>query len=78
MFLERKAPQNSDKKIPYIIKWRKGLIMTNLHLKMLLLGQINIKRRVMYYKAKHFGFTHSSVVACSQELDTLLNKYQGI
>lgn len=52
--------------------------MTNIHLKMFLLGQINIKRRVMYYKAKHFGFTHSSVVACSQELDSLLNRYQEI
>lgn len=43
------------------------------------LMQINIKKREMYMKAKHFGvMTHPSVVACSQELDTLLNRYQGI
>jgi stage 0 sporulation regulatory protein len=40
--------------------------------------QINIKKREMYTKAKKFGMTHPSVVACSQELDTLLNRYQGI
>ncbi len=46
--------------------------------KMILLRQIKMKKRNMYQKAKLFGFTHASVVACSQELDTLLNKYQGI
>ncbi|WP_342672211.1 aspartyl-phosphate phosphatase Spo0E family protein [Sporosarcina ureilytica] len=28
--------------------------------------------------AKHLGFTHPSVVSCSQRLDTLLNRYQEI
>ena len=46
--------------------------------KMFLLGQIILKKKVMYHRAKHFGFTHSSVVACSQELDVLLNQYQEI
>jgi len=44
----------------------------------LLLGQIQVKKRDMYKKAKHFGFTHPCVISCSQELDTLLNKYQKI
>ncbi|WP_186673356.1 aspartyl-phosphate phosphatase Spo0E family protein [Sporosarcina sp. BP05] len=39
---------------------------------------IKLKRNDMYTKAKHFGLTHPIVVACSQELDTLLNRYQGI
>ncbi|MEK4486260.1 aspartyl-phosphate phosphatase Spo0E family protein [Psychrobacillus sp. FSL H8-0484] len=42
-----------------------------------LLIQIGIKRKVMYRKAKMLGFTHPLVVACSQELDQLLNRYQG-
>lgn len=46
--------------------------------KILLLGQIHLKKRIMYSRAKNFGMTHDSVVACSQELDMLLNKYQGI
>ena len=46
--------------------------------KRILLVQIKYKRKHMYAKAKHFGFTHPDVVAVSQELDTLLNKYQGI
>ena len=39
---------------------------------------IKLKRNDMYMKAKHFGLSHPVVVACSQELDTLLNRYQGI
>lgn len=39
---------------------------------------INKQRKVMYKKAKDFGFTHPSVVQCSQELDALLNRYQLI
>jgi stage 0 sporulation regulatory protein len=39
---------------------------------------IKSKRNDMYTKAKHFGLTHPIVVVCSQELDTLLNRYQGI
>ncbi|MFC5590893.1 aspartyl-phosphate phosphatase Spo0E family protein [Sporosarcina soli] len=46
--------------------------------KHILLFQINHKRKRMYVKAKRFGFTHPEVVAVSQELDTLLNKYQRI
>lgn len=43
-----------------------------------LLFQIAIKRKIMYKKAKDYGFTHPTVVSCSQELDELLNKYQKI
>ena len=41
-------------------------------------GQIKSKQKDMYSKAKHFGFTHPIVVACSQELDSLLNRYQNL
>jgi len=51
--------------------------MINMH-QTVLLNEIKVKKRVMYLRANIFGRTHSSVVACSQELDTLLNKYQGI
>ena len=44
----------------------------------MLLGQIKLKQRAMYNKATKLGRTHSSVIACSQELDILLNRYQGI
>lgn len=44
----------------------------------LLLKQINRKKKEMYTKAKQLGYTHTLVVACSQELDTLLNHYQGM
>ncbi|KAA0966206.1 aspartyl-phosphate phosphatase Spo0E family protein [Sporosarcina sp. ANT_H38] len=40
-----------------------------------LLLQIGIKRKVMYRRAKTFGFTHPLVVECSQELDRLINEY---
>ena len=46
--------------------------------KTFLLAQIILKKKVMYHKAKRFGYTHPSVVACSQELDVLLNHYQEI
>lgn len=46
--------------------------------KFILLGKIKIKQKCMYLKAKQFGFTHPSVVSCSQELDSLLNRYQKI
>ncbi|WP_277584273.1 aspartyl-phosphate phosphatase Spo0E family protein [Psychrobacillus antarcticus] len=36
---------------------------------------IEIKRKVMYTKAKRLGLTHPDVVKCSKELDVLLNKY---
>ena len=42
------------------------------------LTQINNKKLEMYNKAKRFGMTHPAVVACSQELDAMLNRYQGI
>jgi stage 0 sporulation regulatory protein len=42
------------------------------------LKQLNSKKREMYKKAKCFGMVHPLVVACSQELDVLLNQYQGI
>ena len=37
--------------------------------------QIGIKRRVMYRRAKTFGYTHPLVVSYSQELDVLINRY---
>lgn len=43
-----------------------------------LLDEISERKRTMYKMAKHFGFTHPSVVKCSQDLDNLLNKYQGV
>ena len=43
-----------------------------------LLKQINLKKKDMYKKAKLFGYTHVLVIASSQELDMLLNHYQGI
>ncbi|WP_124070724.1 aspartyl-phosphate phosphatase Spo0E family protein [Filibacter tadaridae] len=46
--------------------------------KKVLLFRIKIKRIIMYKKAGHFGFTHPSVVECSQELDILMNRVQGI
>ena len=39
--------------------------------------EIEFKRKAMYKKAKHLGFTHPRVVHCSQELDALLNKYSS-
>ena len=41
-----------------------------------LLTEIGIKQQDMYKKANDLGLTHPAVVACSQELDRLLNKYQ--
>jgi len=41
-------------------------------------GLIKSKQKDMYSKAKHYGFTHPIVVACSQELDSLLNRYQNL
>lgn len=52
--------------------------MKTMDKKNLTLKQINLKKREMYMKAQHLGMTHPSVVACSQELDSLLNEYQGI
>nr|WP_082294925.1 aspartyl-phosphate phosphatase Spo0E family protein [Sporosarcina ureilytica] len=46
--------------------------------KFILQKQINVTRKCMYVMAKHLGFTHPSVVSCSQRLDTLLNRYQEI
>lgn len=46
--------------------------------KKLLLGRIKLKQKYMYVKAENLGFTHPSVIRCSQELDTLLNRYQGL
>ncbi len=40
--------------------------------------QIRFRRKVMYIKAERFGLTHPEVVAYSQALDVLLNRYQGI
>ena len=46
--------------------------------KSILFAKITSKRKDMYMQAKHFGLSHPSVVTRSQELDTLLNQYQGI
>jgi len=43
-----------------------------------LLKKIDLKKRRMRSKARQLGLTHPSVVKCSQELDKLLNEYQGI
>lgn len=40
--------------------------------------QIRSRRKKMYMKAEQFGFTHPDVVAHSQALDILLNRFQGI
>ena len=37
--------------------------------------RIECKRKVMYKRAKVFGYVHPLVVACSQELDVLINRY---
>ncbi|WP_083465633.1 aspartyl-phosphate phosphatase Spo0E family protein [Thalassobacillus sp. C254] len=39
---------------------------------------IKIKKKEMYKHAKRYGFTDERTVQCSQELDVLLNKYQGV
>lgn len=44
--------------------------------KFILLQKINVMRKCMYFKAKKHGYTHPSVVSCSQRLDNLLNRYQ--
>jgi len=49
--------------------------LVNLLLKQFLKAEIEIKRRIMYKKAKDLGFTHPAVVDYSQELDVLLNRY---
>ncbi|WP_339249869.1 aspartyl-phosphate phosphatase Spo0E family protein [Sporosarcina sp. FSL W8-0480] len=46
--------------------------------KQILSVMIYIKRTEMVEKAKNRGLTHPEVVACSQELDILLNRYQKI
>ncbi|MDG5788378.1 aspartyl-phosphate phosphatase Spo0E family protein [Evansella sp. AB-P1] len=43
-----------------------------------LLLEIKTKQEEMYEKAMNYGFTDSRVVSCSQDLDVLLNKYQGL
>lgn len=40
--------------------------------------RIHHKRKMMYVMAEQFGFTHPEVVAHSQDLDVLLNRYQKI
>jgi len=46
--------------------------------KQVLSFMIHMKRSQMVKIAKDRGFTHPAVVACSQELDSLLNRYQNI
>lgn len=46
--------------------------------KFILLQKITVLRKYMYMKAKKHGYTHPSVVSCSQRLDGLLNRYQKI
>ena len=52
--------------------------MRRVEKKEILLGEIKLKQKMMYNRAKSLGRTHASVIKCSQELDQLLNKYQGI
>ena len=51
--------------------------MISLLWKHILKFEIEIKRKIMYKKAKDLGFTHPQVVHYSQELDELLNKYSA-
>ncbi|WP_329958839.1 aspartyl-phosphate phosphatase Spo0E family protein [Sporosarcina sp. G11-34] len=46
--------------------------------KKLLSVWIKFNQKIMYKKAKKYGFTHPYVVAHSQSLDVLLNKYQKL
>lgn len=43
--------------------------------KLILKFVIEIKRRIMYKKAKEYGLNSPEVVHYSQQLDELLNKY---
>ena len=52
--------------------------MSTVYERTLLLVKIKLKQQDMYTKAKRLGFTHPIVITCSQELDDLLNNYQGI
>ena len=47
-------------------------------IKFILQGKINVKKRELYYEARHLSLTNPRVVTCSQELDSLLNNYQEI
>ncbi|SDH03509.1 Spo0E like sporulation regulatory protein [Alteribacillus persepolensis] len=44
----------------------------------MLLSQITWKKRDMHKKADLYGLTDTRTVQSSQQLDTLLNEYQGI
>ncbi len=46
--------------------------------KFILTQKINVIRKYMYILAKRRGYTHPTVVNCSQRLDLLLNRYQNI
>ena len=46
--------------------------------KELLENLIQLKRKEMYVVAYTLGYTHPSVVSCSQALDSLINQYQDI
>jgi len=46
--------------------------------KEILLVKIHLNKIEMYNIAKRFGFVDPRVVACSQRLDELLNKYQQL
>lgn len=46
--------------------------------KELLENLIHLKRKEMYVVAFSLGYTHPSVVSCSQDLDNLINQYQDI
>ena len=45
---------------------------------MILLRKIKLKRLDLYEKANSYGRKDQRVVTCSQDLDALLNKYQGL
>ena len=53
------------------------ITVISLFFKKCLKVEIEIKRKIMYKKAKNLGFTHPQVVNYSQELDELLNKYSA-
>lgn len=59
-----------------MIKFDGGNVMKKENLG--LIDEIEVKKRDMYVKAQMYGFTDPRVVAHSQELDVLINKYLGI
>lgn len=67
------TPRNEAK-----IKLLEENLMNQTSDKELLESLIQLKRKEMYVVAYSLGYTHPSVVSCSQDLDILINQYQDI